>query len=205
MLSSIFKKQPSRKNIDKCVLSVLPFDMKVRILSYLSVSELCCTARVSKEFKSVSLCDKIWSKLLHSILTSPLTSSGGVLIGAYYKYVDTYNAKFPQLKKGHKPIKVTYKKLVEKGVIKSSLVPKMGQISLTFTISAAERGLFFVNVALMGKSVDFFELEWDRLQNLLHAYPPTHELENFTLSVSGTMLFLNRHFHKTRLPKDIIL
>jgi len=119
-------------------------------------------------------------------------------ISQYHNYLkDVLHHYSTAGKKGPaKPVKFSYKDLAQKGVILASDVPKLGQKTMTFSISSESPGVFDIEAKLASKTVDTIQLELDDLLDRANSNNPVLKLENVTLDVNLTLHLLNKYFLK---------
>lgn len=116
-------------------------------------------------------------------------------IQEYQNYLDLCRKNsLARAKLKKKPIKFSYKDLVKKQVIIDSDVPEKSRPLFKFFISMPEVGKFDIEAKFTGMSVAKMQLELEDLLEKKEKNIVSLELDQITLNVPITILFINKHF-----------
>ncbi|KYQ94186.1 RasGTPase-activating protein [Tieghemostelium lacteum] len=99
-------------------------------------------------------------------------------------------------KKSTKPIKISYKDLVKKGIIVESDIPKISQSATSFFISSDTPGVFDIEARIGPATAGTISLTLDDLLDKSASGGTVLKLENIVLDVNMTLHLLDRHFLK---------
>ncbi|GAM19221.1 hypothetical protein SAMD00019534_023960 [Acytostelium subglobosum LB1] len=99
-------------------------------------------------------------------------------------------------KKKTKPVKLSYKELVKKGIIVESDIPKISHGSTNFYISTDTPGIFDIEAKIGLATAGSIQLELDDLLEKASVGIPVLKLDSMVLDVNMTLHLLNRHFLK---------